>query len=67
MTHRPACLHLLVAILAISAAASAEEPVHETEDLFPMETWHAHASCIAETPQGDLLVCWFREIGRAHV
>ncbi len=21
---------------------------------------HAHASCIVETPKGDLLVCWFR-------
>ena len=63
MPYRPACLRLLLAILTSAAVASAEEPVHETEDLFPMETWHAHASCIVETPQGDLLVCWFRGSG----
>ena len=57
MPPRPARLRLFLAILTCAAVASAEVPVHETEDLFPMETWHAHASCIAETPQGDLLVC----------
>ncbi len=63
MPPRPARLRLFLAILTCAAVASAEVPVHETEDLFPMETWHAHASCIAETPQGDLLVCWFRGSG----
>src|SRR4026209_2188486 len=63
MPYRRACLRLLLVILTSAAVASAEEPVHETEDLFPLETWHAHASCIVETPQGDLLVCWFRGSG----
>ena len=63
MPNRPVRLRLLLAILTSAAAASAEDPVHETEDLFPLETWHTHASCVVETPQGDLLVCWFHGSG----
>ncbi len=33
------------------------------EDLFLPEKWHNHASCIVETPQGDLLVGWFHGSG----
>ena len=28
-----------------------------------METWHNHASCIVQAPNGDLLVCWFHGSG----
>lgn len=50
---------------ARAAAASAPDtPAFlETEILFPLEHWHNHASCIVETPKGDLLVCWFHGSG----
>src|SRR5436190_228673 len=41
----------------------AKQSVYEAEFLFPMEHWHNHASCIVETPNGDLLVCWFHGSG----
>src|SRR4051812_3086607 len=49
-------------LLAVSGAA-ADRPFHQAELLFPLETWHNHASCIVETPKGDLLVCWFHGSG----
>ena len=33
------------------------------ENIFPPEKWHNHASCLVETPQGDLLACWFHGTG----
>jgi predicted neuraminidase len=33
------------------------------EFIFPKETWHNHASCIVEAPNGDLIVCWFHGSG----
>lgn len=46
-----------------NALASGDKPFHEAELVFPLETWHNHASCIVETPGGDLLVCWFHGSG----
>jgi predicted neuraminidase len=43
--------------------SAAEKPIFESELLFPLEHWHNHASCIVETPEGDLLVCWFHGSG----
>jgi len=40
-----------------------QAPFLESELIFPLETWHNHASCIVETPKGDLLVCWFHGSG----
>jgi predicted neuraminidase len=34
-----------------------------SELIFPLETWHNHASCVVETPGGDLMVCWFHGSG----
>lgn len=48
---------------ALHASAKPEEPFCQSELLFPLETWHNHASCIVETPRGDLLVCWFHGSG----
>jgi predicted neuraminidase len=48
---------------ARGASAEVEKPFLESELLFPLETWHNHASCIVETPEGDLLVCWFHGSG----
>jgi predicted neuraminidase len=40
-----------------------EAPFLRSELIFPLETWHNHASCIVETPKGDLMVCWFHGSG----
>ena len=44
-------------------SAGAEKPFHEAEFIFPLESWHNHASCIVETPRGNLLACWFHGSG----
>lgn len=57
---------LLVVSLALSLgpfAWPAERPFLETELIFPLESWHNHASCIVEAPNRDLLVCWFHGSG----
>lgn len=57
-------LAVAAALLASSAApAATPKPFCESELIFPLETWHNHASCIVETPRGDLLVCWFHGSG----
>src|SRR5215208_4863799 len=56
----PACAYLLTAPARAPAAAA---PFHEAELIFPLEHWHNHGSCIVETPDGDLLVCWFHGSG----
>lgn len=50
------------AITKRSASATAK-PFLESELIFPLEHWHNHASCIVETANGDLLVCWFHGSG----
>jgi len=63
------CLHgllstILTPLLALmAAAATPEEPFLRSELIFPPETWHNHASCIVEAPNGDLWVCWFHGSG----
>jgi len=47
----------------VESAAIAEAPFLKSELIFPAESWHNHASCIVETPRGDLLVCWFHGSG----
>jgi predicted neuraminidase len=41
----------------------AAEPQYSGELIFPLESWHNHSSSIVETPNGDLLVCWFHGSG----
>jgi predicted neuraminidase len=66
---RPAFLLLLAWVLsglcarAAGAGDSSEKPFLEAALIFPLEHWHNHASCIVETPKGDLLVCWFHGSG----
>src|SRR5258705_6317076 len=36
---------------------------YQAELIFPLESWHNHASAIVECPNGDLLVCWFHGSG----
>ena len=47
----------------VSLVHSTEAALFESELIFPLETWHNHASCIVEAPNGDLLVCWFHGSG----
>ncbi len=64
---------LSVALVAVFAAffavspgfpgAVVNAPFHSAELIFPLEHWHNHASAIVETPNGDLLVCWFHGSG----
>src|SRR2546430_4558990 len=52
----------LLGLFPLSSKA-AEVPFYKAELIFPLESWHNHASCIVETPNGDLLVCWFHGSG----
>jgi predicted neuraminidase len=59
-------LFLLISftLIAANSAPSVEtRPFYSAELIFPLETWHNHASCIVEAPNGDLLVCWFHGSG----
>lgn len=47
--------------LATSFAAELRMPVYQ--DIFPSEAWHNHASCVVESPRGELIVCWFHGSG----
>lgn len=38
-------------------------PAGASELIFPLESWHNHASSIVALPNGDLLVCWFHGSG----
>ena len=57
------CLVAQVCGAASLNSARQDKPVLESELIFPLERWHNHASCIVETPNGDLLVCWFHGSG----
>jgi len=54
------CARVCLAAAVVSAAG---EPFCRSELIFPLEHWHNHGSCIVETPDGDLLVCWFHGSG----
>jgi predicted neuraminidase len=53
----------LTILVAGLLPAAGDQPFCEGELVFPLETWHNHASCLVETPSGDLLVCWFHGSG----
>ncbi len=42
---------------------AAGEPFHRAELVFPLHPKHNHAPGIAECPNGDLLVSWYRGSG----
>jgi predicted neuraminidase len=60
---RIGCAALLGLTVLSFCQAATERPFLESELIFPLETWHNHASCIVEAPNGDLLVCWFHGSG----
>ncbi|MBX3175885.1 MAG: exo-alpha-sialidase [Candidatus Hydrogenedentes bacterium] len=51
----------LLSCLALAAAFAA--PALESELIFPMNPMHNHGSSIVETPEGDLIACWFHGTG----
>src|SRR5215471_19739480 len=51
------------AAFGIASRPATDGAFLESELIFPLEHWHNHASCIVESPNGDLLVCWFHGSG----
>lgn len=50
-------------LLAISNLAA---PALESELIFPMNPKHNHGSSLVETPDGDLIACWFHGSGERN-
>ncbi|MSU24240.1 MAG: neuraminidase (sialidase)-like protein [Opitutus sp.] len=57
------CWHWLVALTLLRVCAAAEAPFSRGEFIIPPERVHNHGSCLVETPNGDLIVCWFHGTG----
>ncbi len=49
--------------LVAAGAEEASPAFHRAALIFPLEGWHNHGSCVVETPEGDLLACWFHGSG----
>ena len=63
MRNVPVAFVILLWLALASGIRAGEAALFESELIFPLETWHNHASCIVEAPNGDLLVCWFHGSG----
>jgi predicted neuraminidase len=62
----PIIAFLIGLTLIVSTGASLQRTspaFYQAELIFPLESWHNHASTIVECPNGDLLVCWFHGSG----
>ena len=57
------CLITCLSLGFITEALRGAEPYHTSTYLFPLENWHNHGSCIVQTPEGDLIACWFHGSG----
>lgn len=58
---------MLTRLLLIAAALGASiAPALESELIFPMDPKHNHGSSIIETPEGDLIACWFHGSGERN-
>lgn len=53
----------LLCLVALSTGAAAEPPRFEAELIFPLDDQHNHAPGIAELPDGELFVSWYRGSG----
>jgi len=58
---------LAAVILSAGLVSRAEPTSYSSELIFPLESWHNHASCVVECPNGDLLACWFHGSGERVV
>src|SRR6185436_20166938 len=54
---------LILILVSFAGAFAGERGFLKGAFIFPTETWHNHASCIVEAPNGDLIVCWFHGSG----
>ena len=59
-------LFILLVMALCTEVIGGEKGFLKGELLFPVETWHNHASCIVEAPNGDLIVCWFHGSGERN-
>lgn len=50
-------------LVALASASLAESPHFASELIFPLHPQHNHAPGVVETPDGDLLVSWYRGSG----
>lgn len=53
----------VVAWISVATLFAAEVRAPIYRDIFPAEAWHNHASCVVESPRGELIVCWFHGSG----
>lgn len=53
----------LSCLLSVPTNRSIDDPQHTAELIFPLHNQHNHAPGIVETPDGDLLVSWYRGSG----
>ncbi len=53
---------LICAFFVLPGLVSAA-PLFQTQDIFPVQDKHTHSSSIVETPDGNLLACWFHGAG----
>jgi predicted neuraminidase len=57
-------VHQVFLFLAILFLVSSRAPAERKDRLiFPPQDKHVHSSCLVETPNGDLLACWFHGSG----
>lgn len=49
--------------LILFTVAAYSEPYFHSQSIFPPQGKHVHSSSIVETPNGDLLACWFHGSG----
>ncbi|MFO0425642.1 MAG: exo-alpha-sialidase [Planctomyces sp.] len=47
----------------LSTVQAGDTVLYESELIFPPEDFHNHSSGIVETPEGDLITCWFHGKG----
>lgn len=54
---------MAVALVFLPLLLAASPADYSTEHIFPPEDFHNHSSSIVETPEGDLIACWFHGKG----
>ena len=59
----PRLRRVWLAALLLPALHATAAPLYQSRLLFEPESWHNHASCVVELPNGDLLACWFHGSG----
>ena len=55
-----------LSLIAFVACTALTAPALDSELIFPMNPKHNHGSSIIETPEGDLLACWFHGSGERN-